>query len=240
ISIPSGNWSTSRKLLSFNNKLWLIGGDAYSTTDGITWTHTYSGSDLPLNGHLVYALNNNMFVLGSSTINPQSIPTVFYSRDGITWRSRTLTSPPDIGAMAYTDAVLVPRTFGVPDLTISSLTFDQTTTHQSLTSPQVFFTFNVRNNSNISSTLPAGTYFTLYYSTNGGATYIPISNYALSAPVPFPAQQSISLASETFVSPNMRASLGTYQVKMTADATGFVQEMNENNNDFLGTLTIVQ
>ncbi len=134
------------------------------------------------------------------------------------------------------------RTFttlnSVPDLKIISLTFDQTTTQQSVTAARVRYTFTLKNDLNAPTVLPVGTKFTLYYKP--GTTYIPIGETAvINTPTPLAALATLTFTNSTYLSPNARATLGTFPAKISADTTNLVIETNELNNDLVQNLVIV-
>ncbi len=82
-------------VLSFNNKLWVIGGyssiysrKVYYSSDGITWTEAGNDSlPIPLIKHSSVVFNNKMWIIGGidSYLNGTDSRKVYYSSDGITW-----------------------------------------------------------------------------------------------------------------------------------------------------------
>ena len=96
-------WHTA---VTFNNKLWIIGGfsfvgtgfieginDVRSTIDGINWVlETPSASFSPRGGHSSVVFNNEMYVIGGNSDwgGPTSHRTgsVYSSTNGVNWSSR--------------------------------------------------------------------------------------------------------------------------------------------------------
>jgi PKD repeat protein len=88
-------------LLTYDNKMWLIGGDSqsngvlktvYSSTDGITWTLVTSSppwTQRYAHGGVVY--NNKMWIWGgvSSESTSTALRDVWYSTDGSNWTEAT-------------------------------------------------------------------------------------------------------------------------------------------------------
>jgi hypothetical protein len=86
---PRSNFSC----VSFNNKMWVIGGVANSTTyndvwystDGVTWTQATPNAEFsPRSGHSSVVFDNKMWVIaGADSYGPKS--DAWYSTDGVTW-----------------------------------------------------------------------------------------------------------------------------------------------------------
>ncbi len=82
------------RIVSFNGKLWAIGGivnitrqnDVWSSTDGITWTKETTVGNIfsPRNGHQLIVFNNKMWLIGGFTANGRSNE-IWSSADGINW-----------------------------------------------------------------------------------------------------------------------------------------------------------
>lgn len=93
ISKASFSPRTGHELISFNNKLWVIGGDdknglkndIWSSTNGITWIRQTANANFsPRADHQVVAYNNKLWLIGGSNNND-----VWSSTDGINWTQQT-------------------------------------------------------------------------------------------------------------------------------------------------------
>ena len=86
-------------LLTFNNRLWILGGraldpytfhtvlgDATSTADGSIWTWNNQNAFLPRYGHSGYAIGGRMFVLGGYNDLTEQMGDIHSSADGTVWR----------------------------------------------------------------------------------------------------------------------------------------------------------
>lgn len=84
------------KLISFNNRLWLLGGGRYneprayynevwSTTDGIQWTKHREAPWRPRFFQEAVVFDNKMWVLGGLGDNGANLGDVWYSMDGNRW-----------------------------------------------------------------------------------------------------------------------------------------------------------
>jgi len=88
---------SSHAVVSFNEKLWTIGGrdgwdeyrDVYSSEDGISWTHeaeiTMPVSTTAIYQHSCIVFDNKMWVIGGRGPSNQRSHAVFSSSDGSTW-----------------------------------------------------------------------------------------------------------------------------------------------------------
>lgn len=86
------------KVVSFNNKLWCIGGirnisrlnEVWSNTDGKTWTQENTSPTIfsPRNAHQVVVFNNKLWLIGGFTDNGRSNE-VWSSANGTTWSLET-------------------------------------------------------------------------------------------------------------------------------------------------------
>lgn len=80
-------------LLSFDNKIWLIGGydgayknDVWYSSDGISWTQaTSSAAFAPRYDHAAARIDDFMWVIGGSTEASPYNNDVWYSNDGVNW-----------------------------------------------------------------------------------------------------------------------------------------------------------
>jgi peptidoglycan hydrolase-like protein with peptidoglycan-binding domain len=92
--------------LSFNNKLWVIGGinpstpasysgygDVWSSPDGVTWTQTTSSAPALRSQHTSVVFNDKMWIIGGQTTgfctSCIAYNDVWSSSDGITWTQVT-------------------------------------------------------------------------------------------------------------------------------------------------------
>lgn len=96
----AGNWqqevatapwdsAVGKCLVTFNNKLWLIGGsyngDVWSSPDGVNWTQELASAPwAPRGGHAVVAFNNHLWVFGGNGSGGYKND-VWFSADGINW-----------------------------------------------------------------------------------------------------------------------------------------------------------
>jgi hypothetical protein len=85
-------------LLSFNNELYLIGGnrsDAWSSSDGINWTMLTDAAPFGrIFGHTTVVFNNRLWVFGGKTGNNMYNTAIWSSSTGVQWR-REATAPFD-------------------------------------------------------------------------------------------------------------------------------------------------
>jgi N-acetylneuraminic acid mutarotase len=248
---PNAGWMaySKEKVLVFDNKMWVFipNGQIWSSPDGVTWAQTtVSGASTFLKraDSDVFVLNNKMWIVGGTATAPGACtgPNGFCndawsSLDGMTWAQET-TAVTSYAGVAGHSIVLVPPTFGSnPDLIITALSFDPTTTHQSTTNSQVRLSFVIRNNSAVQATLPTGTKFVFSYDPGSGV-YAPVADVTLATSIALPAQGILSFTADTYTTVPLRATVSSYKVKIIADTTGMVTETNETNNELQGTLRI--
>lgn len=97
LSKASFSARTGHEVVSFNNKLWVIGGDdknglkndIWSSSNGITWIRqTASANFSPRADHSVLVFNNKLWLIGGGDKND-----VWSSADGINWVQETANAP---------------------------------------------------------------------------------------------------------------------------------------------------
>jgi hypothetical protein len=229
-----GNTGTNPKLVSSMGKLWWIGGNAYWTTDGLTWTQSYSAGLLPVAQHILYTLNNSIFTTGGFFVAPVSPDDIFSTTDGVNWNQTIINLSP--WHPLYTDAVNVPATFGLPDLVVSSLTFDPSSLKQSHSPRGVVYTFTVKNNGGTAVTLPAGFKFILKETSPVSRTIGEVSG---TGTVLAPGNGTVFYSRIAQYSSPLFSTLGPVQVSLVADSTNLVTESDETNNTTAGSFTII-
>ncbi len=84
--------------LSFNNKMWVLGGnddnfipyqDVWSSSDGASWTQETAAAPWPARyAHAAVVFNNKMWVMGGGT-GSASLHDVWSSSDGVNWTQAT-------------------------------------------------------------------------------------------------------------------------------------------------------
>jgi hypothetical protein len=95
---PNAPWAGRGfgKLISFNNRLWLLGGgryndpkiyynDVWSTADGITWTKHKTPPWRPRFFQEAVVFDNRIWILGGLGDNAANLGDVWYSSDGNNW-----------------------------------------------------------------------------------------------------------------------------------------------------------
>ncbi len=229
-------WSprASHSSTVFNNKMWIIGGysysssstlnDVWSSPDGINWTQVTANANwFPRYRHTSVTFLNKMWVFGGCYNN------IWSSLDGITW-SLENSNLANFGTCSHSIAV-VPITFGLPDITVMSLTFDPNDLHQSFTNPFIHFDFTIKNISQVPVTIPITTHFTLYKYPPLSLSSILLADITPSAPITLQPNQTQTFTNmSTTGVPNLRATLGPISIYFEADATNVIAESNETNN----------
>ncbi|MBZ0328461.1 MAG: hypothetical protein K8F54_12695 [Altibacter sp.] len=113
VSQDGGTWNVAtqnaaftaralHQLVSFKNKLWVIGGglpslafqDVWSSSDGISWLEeTSSAAFGPRFGHIVVQYDGKLWLFGGSDDSTTPVPSIWYSEDGVIWNVAVANSP---------------------------------------------------------------------------------------------------------------------------------------------------
>lgn len=110
---PATRWSKRERIgaVVFNNKLWVVGGNAYpafgntnapgtayndvwSSTDGTTWTQATAAAAFNARTNpAVFVYKNKMWVVGGMDNGKNYLNDIWTSTDGATWTQVTVTTP---------------------------------------------------------------------------------------------------------------------------------------------------
>jgi uncharacterized protein YjdB len=116
--MQQANALSESPLLTFNNRLWILGGrnlepyrfnspraEVFSTDDGSTWTRHNDNAFLPRYGHSGYAIGGRMFVLGGYNDLTQQLGDIHSSVNGVQWNEDVATVT-NIGRRSYHETVV--------------------------------------------------------------------------------------------------------------------------------------
>jgi hypothetical protein len=261
LETPNTAWSprSTHQTVVFNNKLWVISGtsnslplsDVWSSPDGINnWTQETSnaiwGGMSGLEKAIVF--NNKIYLIGGQSLLLGMASQIWSSSDGITW-THVDTDINTLGIQdapwhyrSYLSVVAVPPSFGLPDLTITNLTFRNQPIHVSTTNPYVYYDVTVKNSSTIPVVLPAtGNTFQINLTSIPSA--VPSGDLAtitVGTPITLQPGQSHTFSNvSTRYDSRIRATARTYRITAKADALNLITELNETNNTYATNLTII-
>jgi hypothetical protein len=248
----SAGWTPRRSHSSvvFDGRMWVIGGlgssgdknDVWSSVDGINWIQATANSTWAVrHSHASIIFDNKMWVIGGMNNSPTSFNNSYYSTDGISWSgSNPILSP---WSQRYNHGVVVtPATFGLPDLTITNLTFRNQPIHISTTNPYVYYDVTVKNSSTIPVVLPAtGNTFQINLTSIPSAVSSgDLATITVGTPITLQPGQSHTFSNvSTRYDSRIRATARTYRITAKADALNRITELNETNNTYATNLTII-
>jgi hypothetical protein len=242
------------KATVFNNKIWIMGGqngsvqyqDVWSSPDGVNWTQVVAVAPMfILNGRQqfdLFVLNNKIWLAGGINGLGSMFNDTWSSADGISWIQGTNNLSVSNGGISGHSIVVTPATFGLPDLTITNLTFRNQPIHVSTTNPYVYYDVTVKNSSTIPVVLPAtGNTFQINLTSIPSA--VPSGDLAtitVGTPITLQPGQSHTFSNvSTRYDSRIRATARTYRITAKADALNLITELNETNNTYATNLTII-